>query len=57
MTKLALTPNEDIRSRVTYSVLMHRLAPDDMKAFIIGQLDRVALAHKTFSEDALGLII
>lgn len=57
LTKLALTQNEDIKSRVTYSALLRKLAPDDMKAFILEQLDRVALAHSTFSDDALALIV
>jgi len=55
--RLALAVNDDIKSRVTYSVLLPRLAPDDIKAFILAELDRVALAHATFSEDALALII
>jgi Cdc6-like AAA superfamily ATPase len=49
--------NDDIKSRVTYSVLMQRLAPDDLLAFIHEQLDRVALAHSTFTPDALQLIV
>ena len=54
---LSLTVNDDIRSRLTYSVLLRKLAPDDMQHFIVEQLDRVALAHSTFSDDALQLII
>jgi MSHA biogenesis protein MshM len=57
LTSLALTPNEDIQSRVTYSVLVPKLAPDDMLNFIRAELDRVALAHSTFTEDALALIV
>jgi len=44
LTKLSLMPNEDIQSRVTYSVLIPKLAPDDMTSFILAELDRVALA-------------
>jgi MSHA biogenesis protein MshM len=55
--KLTLSVNDDIKSRVTYSVLMQRLAPDDLLAFIHEQLDRVALAHSTFTPDALQLIV
>lgn len=55
--KLTLSVNDDIKSRVTYSVLMPRLAPDDLMAFILEQLDRVALAHSTFTPDALQLIV
>ncbi len=57
LTKLSLTINEDIKSRVTYSVLMPNLAPDDMEKFILNQLDEVALAHNTFTPEALDLII
>ncbi len=57
LTKLSLSVNDDIKSRVTYSVLVPKLAPDDMSAFILAELDRVALAHKAFTEDALGLIV
>ena len=42
---LALSAHEDIRTRVTYSVTMRKLNPDDMRSFILEQLDRVALAH------------
>jgi MSHA biogenesis protein MshM len=55
--KLTLSVNDDVKSRVTYSVLMQRLAPDDLLAFILEQLDRVALAHSTFTPDALQLIV
>jgi len=57
MQKLALIVNEDIKSRVTYSVLIPKLAPDDMTKFIHAELDRVAMAHRTFTEEALGLIV
>jgi len=57
LTSLALTPNHDLQSRVTYSVLVPRLASDDMQRFILAQLDAVALPHATFTEDALGLIV
>jgi MSHA biogenesis protein MshM len=57
LTSLALTPNEDIQSRITYSVLVPKLAPDDMANFIRAQLDRVALPHSTFTADALALIV
>jgi len=46
LTKLALTPNEDLHSRVTYSVLLQRLAPDDVAAFIRAELDRAGLVHR-----------
>jgi len=57
LSRLALTVNEDIKNRVTYSVLMQKLAPDTLADFIRGELDKVALAHSTFSDDALSLIV
>ena len=53
---LALSVNEDIKSRVTYSATLQKLAPDDIEVFIKDQLDRVALAHSTFTPEAMGLI-
>ena len=57
LTKLSLTVNEDIKSRVTYSVLVRKLAPDDLEAFLLSEFDRAALAHTTFTKDALALVI
>ena len=57
MHKLHLTVNEDIKSRITYSVRVPRLNPDDMTAFLYAQLDLVGMGHNTFTEDAVALII
>ena len=57
LANLALGVHEDIRSRITYSVNCPRLGPDDMEAFLLGQLDRCGLPHSTFSTEALGLIV
>lgn len=57
LSRLALTVNEDIKNRVTYSVLMQKLAPDSLADFIRAELDKVALAHSTFTDDALALIV
>ncbi|MGH1349009.1 MAG: hypothetical protein ACRBN8_46180 [Nannocystales bacterium] len=54
---LSLTVNEDIRSRVTYSVKLAKLAPDDMRAWILRELDRATLAHNVFTPEALDLIL
>lgn len=56
MSKLHLAVNDDIRSRITYSVMLQKLAPDDAIRFILSELDKVALGHNTFTEQALGLI-
>jgi type II secretory pathway predicted ATPase ExeA len=57
LSNMTLSVNSDIKSRVTYSVMMPRLNPDDMTNFILSQLDRVKLGHNTFTEDALDLIV
>ncbi len=57
MSVQPLTPNEDIKSRVTYSVMLTKLAQDDMEAFILAELDKVALPHSVFTERALDLIV
>jgi type II secretory pathway predicted ATPase ExeA len=54
---LALTVNDDIKSRVTYSVILKKLNPDDMEAFILKELDTAGLPHNTFTENALALVI
>ena len=53
---MALKVNEDIKSRVTYSVILKKLAPDDIENFVLKEMDRIGLPHNTFTEDALSLI-
>lgn len=57
MQTLALSINEEIRSRVTYSVVLPRLAPETIEAFILAELDRAGLGHNTFTGDALALVV
>ena len=57
LSNLALNVNQDIKSRVTYSVITKRLNPDDMQAFILAELDRIGLGHNTFTQAALDLIV
>ena len=57
LQNINLSVNEDIKSRVTYSVVVAKLAPEDISRFILDQLDRVKLGHNTFSEEALELIV
>lgn len=54
---LGLAQNEEIRSRVTYSVVLPRLGPETIEAFILSELDRAGLGHNTFTPDALALIV
>jgi MSHA biogenesis protein MshM len=49
--------NQDIKSRVTYSVITKRLNADAMHDFILRQLDRVGLGHNTFTRPAVDLIV
>lgn len=53
---LKLGVHEDIRSRITYSVTLQPLPPDDITAFIRAELDRIGLPHNTFSDGAVDLI-
>lgn len=57
LSNLSLGVHADIKSRVTYSVVTKRLNPDDMKDFILRQLDRIGLGHDTFTTAALDLIV
>jgi len=57
LEKLRLRVNEDLRGRITYSTLLLPLTPDDLKDFIFRELDRVRLAHNTFTDDALALLL
>jgi MSHA biogenesis protein MshM len=57
LQSLALSINEEIRSRVTYSVVLPRLSPEVTEQFILDQLDRAGLGHNTFTQEALALIV
>jgi type II secretory pathway predicted ATPase ExeA len=54
---LQLSIHEEIRSRVTYSVMLPRLSPEDIRQFLLDQFDRAGLGHNTFTEEALALVI
>ncbi len=57
LANMSLRIHDDIRSRITYSVVMPKINPDDMSSFINTQLDRIGLGHNTFTEQALALIV
>ena len=57
LTNLNLSVNLDLKSRVTYSVITKRLHPDSMRDFMHRELERIGLAHSTFTEAATELII
>jgi len=57
LAPLDLGVNLDIKSRVTYSVITKTLGPDLMQDFILRELDRVGLAHNTFTTAAINLVV
>ncbi len=57
LSNMSLKVNEDLKSRVTYSVVLKKLVSDDMAAFILSQLDKAGIGHNLFTEDALALIV
>jgi MSHA biogenesis protein MshM len=57
LANLDLGVNQDIKSRVTYSVIAKRLGPDPLRDFILRELDRVGLGHNTFTQPAVDLIV
>ncbi len=57
LSNLDLSVNQDIKSRVTYSVVTRRLTDDVMREFIHRELDRLGLGHNTFTAGATELII
>lgn len=57
LTNLDLAMNQNIKSRVTYSVTTKRLHDDTMRDFIHRELESLGLAHNTFTEAATEPII
>ena len=57
LAALDLGVNQDLKSRVTYSVITKRLSADAMRDFLLRQLDRAGLSHNTFTHPAVELII
>jgi MSHA biogenesis protein MshM len=57
LATMALIPNADLLTRVTFSALMPKLAPDDMTTFLRAEFDRSGLPHAAFSDDALALVV
>jgi type II secretory pathway predicted ATPase ExeA len=57
LAALDLAVNQDIKSRVTYSVITKRLSADAMRDFLLRELDRVGLGHNTFTQAAIELIV
>ena len=57
LSDLDLAVNQDIKSRVTYSVVTKRLHDDVLREFIHRELERLGLAHSTFTSGAAELIL
>ena len=57
LSNLSLSIHQDIKSRVTYSCMMRKLNPDDMSGFILSEFDKAGLAHNTFTDEALSLVV
>jgi MSHA biogenesis protein MshM len=57
LAALDLGINQDIKSRVTYSVITKRLPAEDMGEFILREFDRVGLPHNTCTRPAIDLIV
>jgi len=56
LPRLALAVNEDLQSRVSYSVLLQPLTAEDIEAFILRECDAVGLPHSRIDTAALHLI-
>jgi type II secretory pathway predicted ATPase ExeA len=57
LPRIQLSVNADIRSRITYSALLTKLNPDQIRQFILDQLERAGLGHNVLSEEALELLV
>lgn len=57
LSRMSLKVNDDIKSRITFSTTLLKLNPDDMEAFVLGQLDKAGLGHNTFTPEAAALIV
>lgn len=54
--KIMLQEYAEIKSRITYSVILGKIGPDETKELILNQLTKVGLGHNTFSESAIDII-
>lgn len=57
LSSLDLGVNQDIKSRVTYSVVTKRLHDDVIREFLHRELERLGLPHSTFTHGAMELIL
>jgi len=57
LVNLAKGENSDIKSRITYSVQLLKINQSHMEKMVLRELDKVGLAHSTFEEGAMELIL
>ena len=57
MYRLTLRANTDIKSRITYSVVLNKLTNDDLLDFVRQELESVDLGLQVFTEPAINTII
>jgi len=57
LSQFSLKVNQDMKSRITYSVILKKLGPEALASFILSQFDSAGLGHNTLTEDALALIV
>ncbi len=55
--RLSMNINQDIKSRITYSQQLLPLNDEQLKAYILGELQTVRMGANTFDEGAIELII
>ncbi len=56
LTAIGLASNDDIKSRVTYSVIVPKLVADDIQAFVLAEFEKAGLGRNVITEEALALI-
>lgn len=54
---LSLSANQDIKSRITFSVTLKPLNDEDLQTYIVNELERAKMGINTFDEGAMTLII
>jgi type II secretory pathway predicted ATPase ExeA len=56
LTTVSLATNDDIKSRITYSVIVPKLVADDIQAFVLSEFDKAGLGRNVITQEALALI-
>jgi len=56
LSSIGLASNDDIKSRITYSVIVPKLVADDIQAFVLAEFEKAGLGRNVVTEEALALI-